>query len=99
LISGIGKKNEVVTFSGPLVRAQVAFRKHLSLGNSLSGEMQFRFDQVEEPRPVQRAAGFRIVACTWLGDVQKRGRWEPSPSHVLLAGSGLAAWLSRVVLG
>jgi len=61
--------------------------------------MQFRFDQVEEPRPVQRAAGFRIVACTWLGDVQKRGRWEPSPSHVLLAGSGLAAWLSRVVLG
>lgn len=39
LISGIGNKNKVVIFNGPLVRAQVAFGKRLSLENSFSREM------------------------------------------------------------
>lgn len=41
LISGIGNKNKVVIFNGPLVRAQVVFGIHLSLENSFSRECNF----------------------------------------------------------
>lgn len=89
----------VVSFNGPLVRAQVAFGKHLSLRSSFSREMPFHFDQVEKSCPMQRVAGFRVLACMWLRDFQKRGHNEPSESPMLSIGSTLAAWLSCFVFG
>lgn len=45
----------------------MAFGNRLSLGDSLSREMQFHFDEVEECCLMLCMADFRILACMWLG--------------------------------